>query len=276
MEPRLFQQQKNYSLFNFTDFDHNQGVECSFFSQRDLNYCVERIDTGPSSLGKNTTTPVWNLNSLTCYSTYRKICDQFLLSASSQCSVPGCGPNSILDPHTLQCLDVSKLTIGNETILETNDLPWHSHSVCSYQSQCRLVELGIMKEYELNCFCDEQCIYFNDCCEDSPYQATEETKLPEGTYFCKEDASEFQARVDINGTRWGVMEVNSCPQSYLNLTIKTKCEEIHKLFTHQTVPVTDPATGIRYDDIYMQFIVGQIYNNVWDINRFILLLSCFT
>ncbi|XP_067951050.1 uncharacterized protein [Watersipora subatra] len=226
-------------------------LTCFLFAQTKENFCEELLTFTVENSQQNNSEPVWNLRSLSCFSPFRKICDQFLISATSDCSLPGCGVNSVLDFHTLQCINLTTFVIGNESVLENNDLPWHSHSICAYQSQCKSVELGLLQTHELNCFCDEQCIYYNDCCEDSPYQATAETKLPDNTFHCKEDVSELKEKYNPSDIPWGIMEVNRCPSGYENDEIRTQCEsDLSGKLNLESIPVTDLSTGIRYSNWY--------------------------
>ncbi|XP_067950274.1 uncharacterized protein [Watersipora subatra] len=251
MKPTLWNSDSNFYIFDFASFTNEMDLTCSFFTQTDQNFCEELFSFRVSDV-QNVSNPIWNLRSLSCFSPFRKICDQFLISATSECSLPGCGGNSVLDPHSLKCINLTKFVIGNESVLENNDLPWHSHSICSYQSQCKSVELGLLQTHELNCFCDEQCIYYNDCCEDSPYQATAETKLPDNTFHCKEDVSEQMGRYNPSDIPWGVMEVNRCPSGYKDDETRRQCEEppFRNTLSHQMIPVTDPTTGVRYANWY--------------------------
>ncbi|XP_067950286.1 uncharacterized protein [Watersipora subatra] len=252
MRPTLWNSNFNFSIFRFTSFVDNIDLKCSFFVQEEQNFCEKLLRPLAENSQNNFSDPVWNLRSASCFSAFHKVCDRLLTAKTSECSTPGCGEKSILDPHSLKCINLTTFVIGNETVLENNNLPWHSHSICAYQSQCKAVELGLLQTHELNCFCDEQCIYYNDCCEDSPYQATAETKLPDNTFHCKEDVSELMGKYNPSDIPLGIMEVNRCPGGYEDNETRRQCEEppSRNTLSHQMIPVTDPNTGIRYANWY--------------------------
>jgi len=191
------------------------------------------------------------------WSMHKKICDQFIVqrvdSSEDTCTEPGCGLDHILDPRTRKCIKLNSLSSHNA--FEENDLQWHSHSTCAYHSQCRAAELGLIAEEHLNCFCDKFCIYYNDCCEDSPYQATVNSTLDHGVFACIQDRSDLAKGATLDGYEWGVMEVRGCPKDYTNLTIENLCKSnLHTppfffpaWYRHDTasVPVTDMHTGLR-------------------------------
>ena len=246
LQPTLWNNDSNFSIFTFTSFISDMDLTCFLFAQTEENFCEELLTFAFANSQQNISKPVWNLRSLSCFSPFHKVCDRFLIGATTDCSIPGCGENSVLDLHSLQCINLTKFVIGNESVLENNDLPWHSHSICAYQSQCKSVELGLLQSHELNCFCDKQCIYYNDCCEDSPYQATEETKLPDNTFRCKEDVSELMGRWNPSDIPWGIMEVNRCPSGYEDDETRRQCEKPYSdKLSHHMIPVTDPTTGVR-------------------------------
>jgi len=237
---------------HFTTFKSNVDFECSFFANQTANYCEERVTQLNNSFGNNTTTvPVWNLGSMACFSNVRKICDRFLIPqavSDESCTESGCGFGHAFDPDTLKCYDLNTYGSVSNIVTDNSDLQWHSHSVCAYQSQCKAVELGIKKEHELNCYCDKYCMYFNDCCEDSPYQPTKQTVLEDGTFSCMYDRSELRSGADAEGYSWGIMQVEACPKSYNNSEIKYLCENAPKdqKLSYQNMPVSSLDTGLRY------------------------------
>jgi len=238
---------------NFTNFKVDEDFECSFFADQTASYCNEHVTQLTSFPKTDTTTSVrvWNLGSMACFSNVRKICDRFLIPqvvSDDMCTKSGCGFGHVFDPDTLQCYDLNTFGSVSNIVTDNSDLQWHSHSVCAYQSQCKAVELGIRKEHELNCYCDNSCMYFNDCCEDSPYQPTKKTILEDGTFSCVYDRSELRSGADAEGYSWGIMQVEACPKSYNNSEIKYLCENPLKdeKLSYQNIPVSSLDTGLRY------------------------------
>ena len=234
---------------DFTSFRPKSNILCSFFMDATKNYCDERFTT----LNNNTndSLPVWELGSLACLSQYPKVCDLFVVPEANthKCTTPGCGPRALLDPSSLKCHPFSRYDLSNE-LLEHSSHKWHSHDICAYQSQCRSAELGLVKFEHLNCYCDELCMYYNDCCEDSKFQATTATKLEAGTFKCKKDASELRASASEDGYYWGIMQVDRCPSHFANQTIRTRCEDKHQSYTPfysgiPDTPVSHVTTGLR-------------------------------
>ena len=257
LKPTLFEEDAislSPRFSNFIDGD----ISCSFFADSKHSFCDDKTydSSKTSSIKESNETlmedsqPVWILGSMNCFSNYKKVCGLYLTAQSgSDCTKPGCGAGKVLDPHTLQCIDLSKYDIYRHDVIEFNDVQWHSHSICSYQSRCRAVELGLLKEHELNCFCDKLCIYYNDCCEDSAYQATKKTKLPEGTFACLPDSSELKSGATAaDKYLWGIMFINRCPNDFIDLKTRRLCEETgnQKNLSLVFLPVTDPTTGLRY------------------------------
>ena len=234
---------------DFTSFRPKSNILCSFFMDATKNYCDERFTT----LNNNTndSLPVWELGSLACLSQYPKVCDLFVVPEANthKCTTPGCGPRALLDPFSLKCHPFSHYDLSNE-LLEHSSHKWHSHDICAYQSQCRSAELGLVKFEHLNCYCDELCMYYNDCCKDSKFQATTATKLEAGTFKCIKDASELRASASEDGYYWGIMQVDRCPSHFANQIIRTRCEDKHQSYTPfysgiPDTPVSHVITGLR-------------------------------
>lgn len=242
----------NSSLYSdATRFDSVANIECSHFADGELDFCNEMglVHKVLPSLDERLNNS-WNLGSVVCASKYPRTCDQFLIADVAEgCSRPGCGTDRLLDLQSLSCQHLGDLHVKSGEVVKSNDLPWHSHVICAYQSQCKLVQIGAKKEHELNCFCDKFCIYYNDCCEDSEHQPTDETKLEEGVYECLPDRSDLQSGATPDGYIWGIMQVNRCPHNYsINDTLKDLCEgdgNTRRGFKLANIPVTDVTTGLR-------------------------------
>ena len=248
---------------DFTSFEsYFRVITCSFFMDTSQNFCDEELN----SLGitsNETGKPIWDLGSLACFSQYHKVCDLFVVSDSSkapECTDPGCGANMVLDPSSLECQQVSGYFKNNEVIRQL-DQRWHSDIICSYQSQCRAAELGFLKVDELNCYCDQSCRYYNDCCEDSPHQATDETRLEDDTFNCYRDNSDLRASASEDLYFWGIMQVDRCPTQFNDSMIKSQCEsgpDINRYsgnnFGIISTPVTHTHTGLRYVTILRCFL----------------------
>ena len=216
---------ESFGQTKFTTFHRNSDIVCSFYMNQNLTACFEEISEKNLS---HISLPAMDLGSVACFSPYRKVCDFFILPDTSkiqQCAEAGCGPEAFMDPATLTCHQIKDYNLqrSNQVIKALNQT-WHSALTCSYQSRCRAAELGLVKLHDLNCHCDKFCTYFNDCCEDSPFQATSMTKLEEGTFSCKYEPSDFAAGASKDFFYWGVQEVDMCPSSYDQQDVKSACE----------------------------------------------------
>ena len=233
---------------SFTSFDLKSYPLCSAFMDEYYDYCDEQFIISKNN--SNESLPVWDLGSVACLSQYPKVCDLFIVSKAKaqKCTTPGCGPGAILDPYTLKCHNYMNLDLWY-SLVKSLSHTWHSHDICAYQSQCRAAELGLVKLEHLNCYCDQFCIYFNDCCEDSKFQATKSTKLEDGTFKCYEEASDLKASASDDLFYWGIMQVDRCPSSFTNETIRAWCEDDPRLryfgFGILGTPVSHMTTGLR-------------------------------
>ena len=250
IKPTAFQN-TGMTKTGLANFSSLVDIDCRFLSKNIYSFCFETEYPPIGTMGVNinkTEDHVWNLGSALCVSNYQKVCDQFLIAGSDadeQCAEPGCGNNQILDLQTLKCENLSLLVA--EKVTETNDLPWPSAPICSYRSSCKSVELGLLKEYELNCYCDQQCMYYNDCCDDSLHQPTSESRLSSDTFQCVEDRSELRNSATENGVFWGLMEVNGCPEGSKadDETVRRCNNPERSKIGIDGVPVSDIITGIR-------------------------------
>jgi len=232
-------------------FSSRVDITCSYFPYNSYlyyNFCSKSTVNITENATDNSVS-IWNLGSFSCHSPHAKVCDQFIVSnanSSLSCTEPGCGEGYLLDPETLSCIKVNEFTILPNTQL--NNLTWHSDIMCQYLSRCEAVKQGLMKENELNCYCDKFCVYFNDCCEDSDYQATSESALEHGTFSCVPEV--IGGLNIVNGYEMGVMEIDRCPKCCLN-QLCVRCM-LPKVFNFENdvwniwnTPVTDMKTGLR-------------------------------
>ena len=241
----------NSSMGN--NFNSNIDIVCQLFAFAVLDFCRKDYATVPKVVSNDTLdTPIWDLASLGCYSPNPKVCDLFAVpSTADTCGYVGCKTGQVIDLETLSCMEITDFTLSNP--LHDEDLSWHSAPICSYTSQCKAVKLGLMSEHELNCHCDHFCIYFDDCCEDSPYQEDKSMHaLPQGTFSCVSSSShmyreDWESR---NRTLYGIMEVNKCPPGYSNQSVAEKCTfnswwHAEYKFSLVSIPVSDSKTGLR-------------------------------
>ena len=230
---------------HFTSFKPKSSIMCSRFMDERSDYCDDRIMI--QATPTNHSLPVWDLGSLACWSQFPKVCDLFVLPQVEEiCGKPGCGQRSVLDPHTLKCYPMIDHNLTS-TLVKNLNHTWHSHAICSYQSQCKAAEHGLLDVTQLNCYCDHFCIYYNDCCKDSAFQATNETKLDHGTFKCYKDASDLRASASEDGYFWGIMQVDRCPSSITDYEAKSLCEREPRWREYGIVetPVTHIKTGLR-------------------------------
>ena len=241
-------------------FPSHTNIYCAQFINESYNICTDM--TGAMTESNNSSElHLWEIGSLACSSNYHKVCDMFLVADSGEaekCSTFGCQVGKVLDPSLLHCQPLNGFH-GGEKVFEKLDHTWSSKIVCSYRSQCRSAFLGFLNLEDLNCYCDQSCIYYNDCCEDSPFQPTEDSKLEYETYACYQDSSDIQAGVLEDNNFWGIMQIDRCPSSFQEGKLKAKCEhgnlgimQSHpwgypsgRHFGVDHTPVTDSMTGLR-------------------------------
>ena len=226
------------------NFDSKIDILCSLFADPSYDFCKPFIinTTHRTTDNNNQSTPVWDLSSLNCYSAHPKVCDLFAKLPDDSCGNIGCETGELFDMATFDCISVDRFQL--QTSINQEDLTWHSEPICEYRARCRAVELGLIAEEDLNCHCDEFCVYFDDCCMDSSYQKDSEEQLPPGTFSCSLWGQEGGYR---NGSYFGVMEVDKCPPGYDNQSTIDLCHtpmEYNKIpLTY--IPVSDPTTGVR-------------------------------
>ena len=255
MQPKLHDKGSsiNFAAFGWRD----KVIKCSFFMKKSHDYCDEELVLHRWL----PTQPIWDLGSLACFSQHHKVCDLFVVSDSSkapECTEPGCGANMVLDPSSLECQWVSGY-IKKTDVISQLDQRWHSDIICSYQSQCRAAELGLVKFEDLNCYCDKFCVYFNDCCEDSAFQATPNSKLEEETFKCYKDNSDLRASASEDLFFWGIMQIDRCPSQFEVDEIRKLCETGPDTNIWERVinfglihtPVTHTGTGLRYVGLFL-------------------------
>lgn len=233
------------SVESRTQFQSFSEFRCTKYVEEELNFC--KVDPVLQRLEQEHR--AWNLGSMLCQSAFGKVCDLLTVTNSEtvdKCNLVGCGHQAVPDLAVNSCV-----TIQQQTALQgaTEAMTWTGAAVCDYYSRCKTVELGLIKEGELNCYCDEFCPYFNDCCEDSNYQAAKSSKLEPGIYTCIDAGYEnFEEEKS-----WGLMAVNKCPSNFAAMddkSEKTKKNCNNRFFEHpaalRRIPVTDKQTGIVY------------------------------
>lgn len=221
------------------DFSDFIGLSCSKFVDPSLNFCQENAPGNSNLTGGRGNTgdadvPVWDLGSNRCYSQYPKVCDLLLQTrSSSECGDLGCGEMAVSDPEQSTCV---ALTATTARPYEHEGPEWQSQPLCDYYSRCEAVRRGYIKASDLNCYCDEFCVYFNDCCVDAPYQATNDTRIDSDIFSCR--SLGFRNITDFK--EWGVTMVDNCPRETPWSPVE-RCESSQTPFD---VPVTDPRTGL--------------------------------
>ena len=230
-------------------FHSKYSFSCSFFYDSSLDLCFTEMFLKV----KNATepaAPIWNLGSLLCQSSYGKVCDLLAhaTDAKDKCSVVGCG-NQLHDLYTGKCAPIPKSAFTeNESRMDGRSQPyvpqWPAAQICNYYSRCAAVNLGLIEAHELNCHCDKFCIYYNDCCKDSPYQATESTRLSPDSFSCYST----RLRNIENKQELGTFMIDSCP-SEQNSPLCAPRElygddwtDLRSIYPY--VPVTDTHTGL--------------------------------
>ena len=235
---------------SFVNLTGRVDITCSAFVDSDLDFCrQDNIDVE----GQSEKYPVWNLGSISCYSPYQKVCEFYIQPAQKSnktCSKLGCSEHSVLDPGSLECIDLKQFVSLYPQ--KGYDITWRSQPICDYHSRCKAAELGLIREEELNCYCDKFCIYFNDCCADSKYTANQTTILEPDVFGCYKDY--LQPDSFDRHLLWGVTEITKCPSHYTeNTTIIELCDQ-SLFWGHRNnlewnllkIPVTDTRTGLRY------------------------------
>ena len=223
----------------------SKKVFCSQFYDQSLSFC--RADL--LRLDFNATFSIRNLGSFSCQSSYGHFCDRLLGAyvSGSECSLLGCGIGKLLDIDANRCVDIR--TMKPPSAADDSAIHWYTQPLADYYSRCRAVELGFIRPHQLNCFCDRFCVYFNDCCEDSRFQATESSRLG-NVYSCH-----TQGFVNMtNDIKWGVMMIDTCPPissegAQINETVANLCEEVNRPWPPRDlqidyVPVTDRKTSL--------------------------------
>lgn len=233
------------------NFNSTMDKICYMFANPAYDFCPNSYYIYTRDKGNISTKdpPVWDLSSLNCYSPHPKVCDLFIKHEGDGCGPIGCKKGKLLDLETLDCISNNDFTTTSSVYHA--DLPWHSEPLCAYTSRCRAVDLGLIREDALNCYCDKFCVYFNDCCADSPFRPSgSEPLLTPGTFSCVSNRQKNP--LDGNGVFrsgffYGVMEVDKCPQGYTNKSIQMRCESssTDKLSLLNT-PVSDVKSGLRY------------------------------
>ena len=229
-------------------------IYCAQFINESYNFCINMTAaaTEPTNqINNSIELHIWEIGSLACSSNYHKVCDMFLVADSGEagkCSTFGCQVGKVLDPSLLHCQPLNGFH-GGEKVFEKLDHTWSSKIVCSYRSQCRSAFLGFLNLEDLNCYCDQSCIYYNDCCEDSPFQPTEDSKLEYETYACYQDSSDIQAGVLEDNTFWGIMQIDRCPSSFQEKRIKAICE-LDNLGIMQSTPWNGNLPGRNFGIVH--------------------------
>lgn len=239
---------------SFVNLTGRVDVTCSYFVDDSLDFCQQNtIDFQ----GQSENYPVWNFGAISCYSPYQKVCEWYIQASQNSnktCSSVGCNNKSILDPHSLECINLNQFVVSPQKL---NDIPWNSKPLCDYQSRCKAANLGLIREEELNCYCDKFCVYFNDCCADSEFKANSSTVLESDVFGCYRDP--LQPEQYSKWFLWGVTEIVKCPSGYsANSTIIELCDE-SLTWGHRNnlkwdllkIPVTDPNTGLRYETMIL-------------------------
>lgn len=114
----------------------------------------------------------------------------------------------------------------------------------------------------INCFCDDRCQIYDDCCSDfiqtSSNHFYENFKLPRNVFTCRmvNGVDEFSP----------VYVVDSCPKNYTYQYTKRLCERgnIQDVFT--SVPVSGSLSGILYKNFYCSICNGEDNYSFWSID----------
>ena len=122
--------------------------------------------------------------------------------------------------------------------------------LCKQRESCKRMKHRFVKNMLKNCYCDDQCQLYNDCCDD--FQPSDPSKiyesLPQSTFSCR-----FVKGLTSNeGThrQEPVYVVEKCPKNYKDKYFKDRCEQEKINDTFTKIPVNGRTSVIFYKNYF--------------------------
>ena len=136
---------------------------------------------------------------------------------------------------------------------------------CSVRNSCSMSERSQITYVDQNCFCDDVCMLYGDCCQD--YEPTSTTVTPplqtssddinpgRGVGSCERVAS-IDHRVEIN-------IVKSCPGQFEEVAVRLRCEQRVYSDVFYDTPVTGVGSKVLYQNLFCAQCAGEVNVSFW-------------
>lgn len=140
----------------------------------------------------------------------------------------------------------------------TNLYPTPQPFTCSQRDRCARRPQDF-PFHAVNCFCDDLCLTYNDCCKDfTPSSISyKKIKLAKNTVSCERRHQIYQ-----DGE---IYIVKSCPRDYEDAFVKEKCEDERAEDQFYQLPVTGITTGVLYRNVFCAICAGDRNVTFWTV-----------
>ncbi|KAK2158721.1 hypothetical protein LSH36_165g08007 [Paralvinella palmiformis] len=132
---------------------------------------------------------------------------------------------------------------------------------CKQRNKCSKREGVQMGFYDQNCFCDDLCRMYGDCCKD--YKGSLPDTIPAHFRLSKRTLSCHRV-IPIDQTA-EIYRVEKCPTGYGDAFVREKCEDSHSLDQFLEIPVSGLQTGILYKNYYCAVCSGDVNLSFWNV-----------
>ena len=132
---------------------------------------------------------------------------------------------------------------------------------CKQRNKCSKRSGTSMGFYDQNCFCDDLCKMYGDCCKD--YKGSLSESIP--AHFRLSKRTLNCHRVIPIDQMAEIYRVDKCPSDYEDAFVREKCEDTHSLDQFLEIPVSGQQTGILYKNYYCAICAGDVNLSFWSV-----------
>ena len=132
------------------------------------------------------------------------------------------------------------------------DYHYPDEDSCEQRESCDKMRHSFVSNMLKNCYCDDQCQLYNDCCED--FQPSDPAKtyerLPRSTFSCRlvDGVTLDEGTVPIGLDT--VYVVDKCPKEYTDDYFISQCERGERNDMFANIPVNGRTSGIFYKNYF--------------------------
>ena len=138
---------------------------------------------------------------------------------------------------------------------------------CSIKDSCSVPESTHLTYVDRNCFCDDMCALYGDCCQDYEPSSTAATESPESSTDDSHSTHNLGScqRVEAIDHRVEISIVTSCPRHFEDEAVKLRCEQKIYSDVFYDTPVTGVESKILYQNLFCAQCAGEVNISFWNL-----------